>query len=510
MSILNKDGHQTWLWLLLIILAVGAALRLWTIGYSMPWLDEIHSLIYSRNTVAHLVDINRTTDIHPPMYFLILKGWTALFGESREAARALSTLASLGCMVLLFVIVRRYLGIPAALIATGFLATFPTSIHYAREIRMYPVLTLFFLLSFLFFQQLYDHAKASQTQPKLRLPILSLSGFSVCLAMTFYTHYSAAIFYMLYTLAAIYLFLRGDKLAFLWLFIGLFVATVLVAPQLIHLFASSLGDPDKGWMEATTFPLFYSMTLGAFRYATALKPVVFIMFIAGFALLWLQDRSLAIIILIFTAGGIILAAVIGIFEPIYLVRTIQVYTVFVSVLIAVLLLRVPRMVSVALGTGLLAMNIYTVSKNTYLPERVPLLADELPEFVSLLDAERDQVFAKNYIQNQMRLMHVPLFDTARVISHASQEDDIAEIRAQAARCFSKNGDTSCRSLVMIIEKESHFEVEAIAAWNALADDLKVAHPSNFEQVLSGYRVIVWTNDADFQSQAAMSLGYTPR
>lgn len=507
MDRLHSDSHRAWLWFFLVILGIGAALRLWTIGYSAPWLDEVHSLVYARNSVAHLLDINRTTDIHPPLYFLILKGWTAVFGESREAARVLSTLASMTCLVLFYVIVRRYLGTPAALIATGFLATFPTSVHYAREIRMYPVLTLFFLSSFLYFQRLGDKASAAEDAGNARLPIAPLLGFSVCLALTFYTHYSAAIFYMLYTVAAAYFLIRGERQLFWWLFIGLFIATILVAPQLTHLFASSLGDPDKGWMEPTTLSLFYSITLGAFPYPALLKPIMVIVFAAGFVILWLQHRSLSIVAFIFTAGGMITAAVIGIFEPIYLVRTIQVYTLFAAVPVAALLLWLPKPLAITLGVGLATINIYTIFENTYLPEPVPLLADELPEFVALLDAEKDQVFAKDYVQRQMRLMHVPLFETAKVISHASQAEDIAEIREQAARCLGENSEAHCRSLVLIIEKESRFNVEAIAAWNALADDLKAANPSNFEQVLAGYRVVVLAKDDSFRREAAMTLGY---
>ncbi|MEL6840450.1 MAG: glycosyltransferase family 39 protein [Pseudomonadota bacterium] len=508
MNTSTRDNNFLWVFILLTILAVATVLRIWTIGYKSPWLDEVHSLIYARNALGHLIDIERTTDIHPPLYFILLKGWVGLFGEGREAARLFSTLLSLIGIGLLFAITRKLLGVPAALIAVGFIATFPTSVHYAREIRMYPLLTTLFLLSFLAFLQLYeDHKNGDEEGFKTGL-LLPLIGFSISLALTFYTHYSAAIFFMLYTIAAIYFLLRGDKTLFLQILVGLFIATCLVLPQLNHLFSSSLGDPDKGWMEATTLRIFYSTTLGAFPYHAALKPIVLLIMVIGFVLLWARDISLGVLVFLFTAGGMLLAALIGIVEPIYLVRTIQVYTVFTGILVAVALLWMPRMIAAAVGALLLAINVYTVASEQFLPKRVSLLADDIGEMVALLDADRDQVFAKNYVQRQMRLLHVPLFDYAQVISHDQQEAGIASIREQTGRCIASAETNGCRSVILIIEKESRFNVEAIAAWNALADELKAAHQNHYEQQVAEYRVIVLSNDQDFLDRAADALQRT--
>jgi mannosyltransferase len=287
--------------------------------------------------------------------------------------------------------------VPTALVAMGFFATFPTAVHYGREIRMYPLLTFLFLVSFVFFLAIYRSGQdRSDTTPRARA-LLPMARFSISLALTFYTHYTASILFMLYTLVGLYCLIRGEKAAFFWTFLGLAVATILTLPQLNHLFSSSLGDPDKSWMQATTFPIFYNISLGAYSYPAALKLPVLMVLVAGFGVLWMRNKTIAGILFLFNAGGMLLAAAIGVVEPIYLVRTIQIYTVFAGILVAVALLRLPRSSAILLGAGLLAANIYTVVQDQYLPERVPLLADRTAGFVDLLDPSRDQVFAKNYL-----------------------------------------------------------------------------------------------------------------
>lgn len=482
--------------LFIIILGVGVIVRAWTIGYAAPWIDEIHSLLYARNPVAHLIDITRTTDIHPPLYFLSVKAWGALFGESREAARMLSLVLGVTCIGLVFVIARRLFDAPTAFVAMAFFATFPTAVHYAREIRMYPLLTTLFLLSFVCFLKLYQSGSA-QGGRVLR-PLAAL-GFALCLALAFYTHYTAAILFMLYTLAGLWSLIRGNRTCFLWTFSGLALATIIVTPQMVHLFSSSLGDPDKSWMEATTWSNFYSISMGAYPYDKVLKLFIFAFLMAGFFLVWRRDRSTAGLIFFFTGGGMLLAAGIGVYEPMYLVRTIQIYTVFASLLVALVVMTLPRSVAVIVGLGLIGANLYTVVQNEYLAMRETLTAEQIGPLVSLLDPKQDRVFAKAYLHGQMTLLHVPLFDIASELTHEAFETSLAEIEAQAA-CVGPDIATPCRSVVIVIEKESRFNVQAIAAWNDMADDLKQRYPSHSEHLLSGYRTLVLSSDPAFLAQ----------
>jgi hypothetical protein len=105
----------------------------------------------------------------------------------------------------------------------------------------------------------------------------------------------------------------------------------------------------------------------------------------------------------------------------------------------------------------------------------------------------------------MELMRVPLFERAEMIRHVDLDAGIAAIKAQEGHCLAPAANAACRSVVMIIEKESLFDVEAIAAWNALADALKAAHPQHVEYQIAGYRVVVLSNDPAFLAQVDAAL-----
>lgn len=271
---------------------------------------------------------------------------------------------------------------------------------------------------------------------------------------------------------------------------------MLVVPQMIHLFSSSLSDPDKAWMAATTWRIFYGVSMGGYPYDKLLKPFVFVVLLAGFYLIWRRDRDTAVLLFLFTAGGMILAGLIGIYEPIYLVRTIQVYTIFSALFAAVAVVALPRMLGVLVGVALIVVNCVTVIERNYPPARQVLPAEAIAPLVTLLDAEEDRVFVKSFLRQQMLLLRVPLFDIATELNPDSLDAGIADAET-AARCLGPGAPDPCRSVVIVIEKESRFGVEAIAAWNAMADGLKQRYPSHSEHLLSGYRTLVLSNDPTF-------------
>jgi 4-amino-4-deoxy-L-arabinose transferase-like glycosyltransferase len=82
------------------------------------------------------------SDTSPPLYYLLLYGWTLIFGASDIALRLFSTACSLACLPLLGMIARRVAG-PAAVSAVYVLFAFsPLAIYYSAEGRMYSLLWL--------------------------------------------------------------------------------------------------------------------------------------------------------------------------------------------------------------------------------------------------------------------------------------------------------------------------------------------------------------------------------
>jgi len=135
---------------ILAILLIGLILRLISINQSF-WLDEATSVWVARDfSLKDILTKFSPGDFHPPLYYLILKAWIALFGSGEVAVRTMPVLLGLLTVFLIFKI-GNFLGRGAGVISAIFLATSGLHIYYSQEARMY-ILSAFFvaLLIYLF------------------------------------------------------------------------------------------------------------------------------------------------------------------------------------------------------------------------------------------------------------------------------------------------------------------------------------------------------------------------
>ncbi len=122
--------------LLLGVLAVAFGLRLQGIADDGFWLDEVTSLHDADRSIAAIL-LGKGKPGHPPLYYLLLKGWVALFGTSETAVRLLSALcgtAAVGATCALF---RMLHGRAAGLAASLLLALSFHHIVFSQEARNY-------------------------------------------------------------------------------------------------------------------------------------------------------------------------------------------------------------------------------------------------------------------------------------------------------------------------------------------------------------------------------------
>jgi mannosyltransferase len=112
-----------------------------TLDLQSIWWDEGISLHLAGLSWSGIV-ADRAANIHPPLYFLLLKAWTSLTGGSPFAGRTLSALA----FCLLPAVVARFLGRRAgdrAARAGAFLVSLaPPFLVYGQEVRPYILLPL--------------------------------------------------------------------------------------------------------------------------------------------------------------------------------------------------------------------------------------------------------------------------------------------------------------------------------------------------------------------------------
>ena len=73
---------------LLLILLLATGLRFHRLAAQSFWNDEGNSARLSERSPRLIVE-GTAGDIHPPLYYLLLRGWRALAGDSEFGLRAL-------------------------------------------------------------------------------------------------------------------------------------------------------------------------------------------------------------------------------------------------------------------------------------------------------------------------------------------------------------------------------------------------------------------------------------
>lgn len=166
------------LYLLVALLLAAFALRLFRLDYQSLWWDEGISLHLATSSFAEIIR-DRLDNIHPPLYFFLLKGWLALAGVSPFSGRYLSVLASLIQVALVFAAARHWSGSDrrSALpwIAAVLMLLSPLSVIYGQEIRVYAMLPLAYIGALLLAERLVAADKMAM-RPLIYLAVIEWLG----------------------------------------------------------------------------------------------------------------------------------------------------------------------------------------------------------------------------------------------------------------------------------------------------------------------------------------------
>lgn len=153
------------------------------------WLDEAQAVHIAGLPLRELTSALRQ-DGAPPLYYVLLHGWIAVFGSGELAVRSLSGVFSVAALPLMYRLGRRYAGMEGGWIALLLLATSPFAVAYATTARMYSLMLLLVVVGALLFVRLLD-------RPGPRDTLL----LGLCAAALMLTHYWAA--FLLVTFAGL-------------------------------------------------------------------------------------------------------------------------------------------------------------------------------------------------------------------------------------------------------------------------------------------------------------------
>jgi uncharacterized membrane protein len=189
--------YQRWLLVLIFLLAFG--LRVHNLEVQSFWNDEGNSARLSERSVALIIE-GTASDIHPPLYYLLLNQWRKLVGDSEFGLRSLSLFAGLLTVPLTFVLgkwggrdkaehrVSQRTGLLLGLIAAALVAINPGLVYYSQEARMYALLGLWAVLSTVLLLR-WLPLVSYQYSVKSKSSWLWGGAYVLCAAAGLYTHY---------------------------------------------------------------------------------------------------------------------------------------------------------------------------------------------------------------------------------------------------------------------------------------------------------------------------------
>lgn len=186
--------------ILVLILLVGAAFRLYKLDYQSIWIDEICSFKEAdpNMSVYQIYTFVKNLDPHPPFYYISLHFVFLIFGYTTFVMRAYSAFLGIAGLFAFYFLGKEIANKRVGLIGTCLLAINFFHIYYSQEARMYAFM---FLATTVSFYALVRFIKA----PTVRSTIL----YVICTTLMIYSHFFAL--FVLLSQAVIILYFLFEK-----------------------------------------------------------------------------------------------------------------------------------------------------------------------------------------------------------------------------------------------------------------------------------------------------------
>lgn len=180
-------------WLVIILLVlIGIGLRLINISAEELWYDEIlgmHISYYGKDWLQ-IIDYGKT-NFHPPLFYLIMRPWLHLLGNTEFGGRSLAVIFSSLSTYSIYYIGKKLFTKKVGLLAALFATLSPLQIEYGQEARPYAILVFLSVWSFYFFYnylQNKDHHRSIMLVTLINIiGLYTHLDFSIVIATQFLT-----------------------------------------------------------------------------------------------------------------------------------------------------------------------------------------------------------------------------------------------------------------------------------------------------------------------------------
>lgn len=238
----------------LVLMAVGAALRLYDLGKQSLWVDEGYTAYLARFTPAEYVSnvLHTVRNVLPPLYFAVLHYWTAVFGRSEASLRMPSVVAGVVAIPLLYSFVARTFGRLAGVFGAAVLTVNVFQVRQSQDARMYELLALLSVLSLYLLTRLLSERRTWW-----------VIGLAVVNTLIVYTHHYGILFLLVEIGYVVLLLLTRnlDRPAAIRYLLSSWLLGILVLPWMV-IFVNQLHKVNQHpWKAPVTWRSLYFMLI---------------------------------------------------------------------------------------------------------------------------------------------------------------------------------------------------------------------------------------------------------
>ncbi len=335
--------------LLFLLFLFCLALRLAFITQKNLWFDEVFSWNLTLGSFYEII-VRTSNDIHPPLFYFVLKLWDLAFGDSVFAMRLLSALFCSSAVFFIYPLAKRVLNSANSLIVVLLYCVSPLNLYYSQEVRMSAMNLFLNLGSVYFLFKLMDEERLNVLSSKLRglLKDRVFYGYVLFTAAAIYTHYFS--FFILAAQLLYIISVNKKNLKLYRPFLVIYSAIVMLyllwlPPFFDHLMRgqswrspqtiSQIGNEYINYLKDMNLGLYYHYSnLEIIRYITIFLAIAFIISITG--LLWKKkensNSSLPFIIMIVVIP-LLIAGLISIKQKIEFYRYLSILVPYILILL---------------------------------------------------------------------------------------------------------------------------------------------------------------------------------
>jgi uncharacterized membrane protein len=240
-----KFNDRQWLAIIFLLCLIYIALRFWNLAASCLWFDEIFSVHAAEHDWNSLFWFVAQDLIHPPLFYLLLKIWISIGGESVFWLRLLPVIFSIIALIPFYFLCRELkLKHSTIALALTFLAANGALIKYSQEVRMYSPLFCLSLFSIWLFARFLNSGR-------------SYAALIIVNILLVYTHYFGWLVVLSEFITII--FLQKTKIRQILIMCG--AAILSFAPWIFAIWQASKINADVvqniGWMDRPTIRIIF-------------------------------------------------------------------------------------------------------------------------------------------------------------------------------------------------------------------------------------------------------------